>query len=589
VADTGTADLPRVAVVIPNYNGAGFLSACLDSVAAQDYPRDRVETIVVDNGSTDATFDVLARYPWARVVRNDENLGFAAAVNAGAQASDAECLALANNDMRLDPAWVRQLVAAYAPAEGFLCVAGVILDSSGERVDFAGGYVTFHGMAGQLGFGQPLEEVSIVDGRELLFACGGSMLVDRSLFLELGGFDPAYFAYFEDVDFGWRLALAGHKVRLAAGAKAFHHHHGTSSSFQLHQRMVLYERNALYTLFKNLDERNAYRLLAAALCLMCERAFLDSGVASEVFAVGDPTPAFDQPVPLHSLALLQAVREFVRTIEETRAKREQVQSLRRLRDDEIFARFGRPFFPLSHNEQYLEASASVLAGFEIRDLFPVRRASRLLFVGPGPGGRSADLARAAAAFVPVVYVTTTADATLAGLETVRARSREELETLVRESDVVVVSAAAPDAAEVVSAARGIRPLVVDVGADTDGATELARKADLVLCASAAQRDRLLADSVAAEVHVVPGDDPADPLRPVRLLVEHPDRFGFDANGPREARTTTEELQVLASVWRAGPRGNQPATRAARSLWRGLPEPARRLARPLLDRLRSRKS
>src|SRR5918912_2916473 len=114
---------PSVALVIPSYEGSRCLPECLDSVAALDYPRNLLETIVVDNGSTDSTAELLAtRYPWVRVLRQSENLGFAEAVNVGARASTAACLALANNDMRLDPAWLRELVAAYEPQEGYRCV-----------------------------------------------------------------------------------------------------------------------------------------------------------------------------------------------------------------------------------------------------------------------------------------------------------------------------------------------------------------------------------------------------------------------------------------------------------------------------------
>src|SRR5919201_3979111 len=212
--------LPSVALVVPTHNGSRFLPECLDSVATFDYPRELLDPIVVDNGSSDETPELLhSRYPWVRVLRQARNLGFAEAVDVAARASEADCLAVANDDMRFDAAWLRELVAAYDPAAGYSCVGGLILDITGEHVDFADGYINFDGSAGQIGYGSPLAEVAIVDGRDLPFACGGSMLVDRALFLELGGFDPAFFAYFEDVDFGWRLWLAGHKVRLAARAR----------------------------------------------------------------------------------------------------------------------------------------------------------------------------------------------------------------------------------------------------------------------------------------------------------------------------------------------------------------------------------
>jgi GT2 family glycosyltransferase len=518
---------PSVALVIPTYNGAGFLPECLDSVAALDYPRHLLETIVVDNGSTDGTAELLAtRYPWVRVLRQGENLGFAAAVNVGAESSSAECLALANNDMRLDPAWLRELVAAYAPEEGYSCVGGLILSVDGARVDFAEGFVTFHGMAGQIGQGEAVEDVPLVDRRELLFACGGSLLVDRALFLELGGFDPAFFAYFEDVDLGWRLWLAGRKVRLAPRARSFHHRHGTGLMVPRHQRVVLQERNALLMLVKNVDERDLYRLLAAALCLVSERARLSSLTDPREFEFGVPVSGTHREVPFKALAHLYGVAGFVAGLEDALARRERVQALRRRSDDEIFALFRRPFRPIYAEESYLEGSAALARAFGIVERFPDRRLTRLLHVGAG--GRDAGFARTVAGIVPVVRATD-----------------GPLEELVRECDVVLVEAGAPAAAEAARLAKGVRPLVVDlVDRRPPDGLELAREGDLLLCAPEA-RDSWAAAGLT--VHPVAGDDQ---LLPLRLLVEEPRRFGFEP-------ATTEDLQALAAVRRAPPEPPPP--------------------------------
>src|SRR5439155_7651017 len=98
----------------------------------------------------------------------------------------------------------------------------------------------------------------------LLFACGGSMLVQRDVFLAVGGFDPDYFAFFEDVDLGWRLWLLGYRVTLTPSAITYHRHHGTTNVIPNHRVHVLYERNALYTIYKNYDEEHLDRILPAS-------------------------------------------------------------------------------------------------------------------------------------------------------------------------------------------------------------------------------------------------------------------------------------------------------------------------------------
>ena len=200
--------LPSVSILLVNFNGRDHLGPCLESIAALDYPSDLIETILVDNASSDGSLDLLAStYPWVKVLPQDTNLGFAPAVNLGAASGSGDVVALINNDMRVDPGWMRAMVAAYDPAEGFVCVAGTILDWDGEHLDFGGATINFHGFGHQPGFGTPIADANIVDGRVLPFACGGSMLVSRDVFVELGGFDPEFFAYFEDVDFGWRLQV----------------------------------------------------------------------------------------------------------------------------------------------------------------------------------------------------------------------------------------------------------------------------------------------------------------------------------------------------------------------------------------------
>src|SRR5947209_14718905 len=217
---------PAVSVVLVNLNGAEHLPDCLDSLRAQDYPAERLEVIVVDNGSTDGSLDMLAeRYPWARVLPMGHNTGFAPAVNEGVRAATGECIALLNNDMRADPSWVTALVGGYDPAHDVVCVAGQILSWDGEEIDFVEGTVNFYGMGNQVAFGRRREEVEVREGAYLLFACGGSMLVGRDVWFDVGGFDDGFFAYFEDIDFGWRLNLLGYRVRLAAGAKSYHRLH----------------------------------------------------------------------------------------------------------------------------------------------------------------------------------------------------------------------------------------------------------------------------------------------------------------------------------------------------------------------------
>ena len=104
-----------------------------------------------------------------------------------------------------------------------------IVDWAGERVDFAGGLVNFEGRGFAQGYDLPVEDVTLEE-RPLLFGCGAAVLFRRDVFEASGGWDEPTFAYYEDVEFGWRLWMLGHEVWFAPKAVVHHKHHGTSGT-----------------------------------------------------------------------------------------------------------------------------------------------------------------------------------------------------------------------------------------------------------------------------------------------------------------------------------------------------------------------
>lgn len=103
---------PFVSIVIPNYNGAHYLPMCLEAIRDLQYPSDRFEVIVSDNGSVDGSIELLRdKYPWVRVIENGQNLGFASGCNVGIRASRGDYIVLLNNDAAPEPIWLENLVA----------------------------------------------------------------------------------------------------------------------------------------------------------------------------------------------------------------------------------------------------------------------------------------------------------------------------------------------------------------------------------------------------------------------------------------------------------------------------------------------
>ena len=121
--------------------------------------------------------------------------------------------------------------------------------------------VNFEGRGFQHHIGAPAR---LTPGREspLLFACGAAMLVARDVFLDAGGWDEGTFAYYEDVELGWRLWLLGHQVWFAPNAVIYHKHHGTSGRWAEPPRLRLLERNALRMVYTHLEPATLARTLS---------------------------------------------------------------------------------------------------------------------------------------------------------------------------------------------------------------------------------------------------------------------------------------------------------------------------------------
>lgn len=372
-------------MVVLNWNGRSHLQGSLGSLEKLDYPSELLELILVDNGSEDGSLEfAAASHPRWRVLSQPRNLGFAAANNLGTEAATGDWVGFFNNDMRAEPDWLRTLLTGLDECPGAACLASRILSWDGAKVDFAGGSVNYQGHGNQPAFGHPAGDTP-QESRRLLFACGGAMLVRRDVFKAAGGFDPAFFAYFEDVDLGWRLNLLGHDVWFAAAATAFHHHHSTGGRIAPHRLRVLYERNALFTIYKNLDDANLAAALPAALLLLNERALLLSGVDREQFQFGTPALPTRPPVdaapqvgglrqaarglrrrlaapaaptgamPVEPIALSHyvALSEFAHSLSSLSQRRQQIQ-LKRVRSDaEIIHLAGDLLYPNWMDERYL--------------------------------------------------------------------------------------------------------------------------------------------------------------------------------------------------------------------------------------------
>ncbi len=239
---------PRVTVCIVAYEAGGYLQRCVDALAAQTFGD--FEAVVADNGSSDGSTTALV-LPDARFRLQDMggNLGFAAANNRVAFASEAPWLATLNPDAEADPGWLAALVEAAEARPGLGAVGSLQLRLEDAGVlDGVGDVWHLAGLAWRAGEGWDAARAP-GDG-ELLGPCAAAALYRLDLFKALGGFDERFFCYCEDVDYALRLRRAGHGAWRASAAVVRHAGSGITGR---HSDFTLFHghRNRVWAFLKN--------------------------------------------------------------------------------------------------------------------------------------------------------------------------------------------------------------------------------------------------------------------------------------------------------------------------------------------------
>lgn len=237
---------PAASVLIVNHNAGPWLARCLAGLRAQT--RADFEAILLDNASTDDSMRDLDLDHRFRVIRLPDNAGFARGNNLAAAQARAPWLALLNPDAVPAPDWLERLLET-AQASGAAMVASIQLDAADDRkFDGVGDQYHASGWAWRALYRRPARPLR----NESAFSpCGAAALYRTDAFRAAGGFDEAYFCYFEDVDLGFRLRLLGHDCALAARAVVRHAGGGTSANSRA---FATYHgwRNRLWTFVKDM-------------------------------------------------------------------------------------------------------------------------------------------------------------------------------------------------------------------------------------------------------------------------------------------------------------------------------------------------
>ena len=249
---------PHTAIVILNWNGAHHLRRFLPGVLKTNHPN--LEIVVADNGSTDESLAVVKQeFPSVRVIQLDRNYGFAEGYNRALEQVSADYFMILNSDVAVEPGWITPLVNLLESDPSIAaCQPKILSVQHPDRFDYAGA------AGGWLdAFGYPFARGRIFDHCEtdqgqyndsapIFWASGAALFIRASVFREVGGFDPYFFAHQEEIDLCWRIQRRGYKI-YACPDSVVHHLGGGTLPRGNSLKTYLNFRNNHLMLIKNLS------------------------------------------------------------------------------------------------------------------------------------------------------------------------------------------------------------------------------------------------------------------------------------------------------------------------------------------------
>ncbi|TAN59545.1 glycosyltransferase family 2 protein, partial [bacterium] len=237
---------PLVSIVVANYNGYKYLKGCFGSLFKLNYPKDRIEIIMVDNCSEDDSVEFVEKnFLKVSILKNDIN-NYARANNLGAKKAKGDFIAFVNNDIQVHRKWLAELINVMHVEKRSGVAGGKILLRDG-RIHSAGHeeYPDFYW--GDRGFRHE-DKGQYEHIEEVRSLCGAAILFRKSCLDEVGPFDEDFVMYLEDIDMCLRCSRKGWKVLYVPKSIAKHYFRGTSSA---ESARYFSERNRLLLIAKH--------------------------------------------------------------------------------------------------------------------------------------------------------------------------------------------------------------------------------------------------------------------------------------------------------------------------------------------------
>ncbi|MEI6576824.1 MAG: glycosyltransferase family 2 protein [Bacteroidota bacterium] len=284
--------MPKVAVVILNWNGRKFLEQFLPALVL--HTQDDAELVIADNASTDDSLDFLAQfYPGIRIIINKENGGFSKGYNDALAQIEADYYVLLNSDIEVSAGWIPPLLKLMeSDPKIAACQPKLLSFFEKTQFEYAGGA---GGFIDKFGYpfcrGRVFQTIEQDHGQydqitEIFWATGACMFVRADLYHQFGGLDNDFFAHMEEIDICWRLKNSGYKIMYCPDSIVYHVGGGTLPKISSRKTFLNF-RNNLILLYKNLPKRQIIQVFVARLIMdfIASIKFLMEGHSSDFKAV----------------------------------------------------------------------------------------------------------------------------------------------------------------------------------------------------------------------------------------------------------------------------------------------------------------
>ncbi len=319
--------IKKIAIVILNWNGVKLLEKYLPSVIKNSSEKN-VELYVADNNSSDDSVAFLKKnYPLVKIIKQEDNYGFAEGYNRALQKVEADIFVLLNSDVEVTPGWISKCLKLFEANAKIAAVQPKILSFEKphlfEYAGAGGGFIDKYGYP--FCRGRMLNKIEPDIGQyntstPIFWASGACMFLRAEAFKKAGGFDSDFWAHMEEIDLCWRMKNLGYEVWYQPESVVFHLGGGTLS-YGSPKKIYLNFRNNLWMLFKNLPKYKFKRIFFTRMAL--------DGVASIKFIAGFNFREF--------LAVANAHVAFYKNLSKLRRKRKLVQQQIIVKDhDEIY-------------------------------------------------------------------------------------------------------------------------------------------------------------------------------------------------------------------------------------------------------------